>query len=1229
MKIAALVAVTVAAILGQTVGRAASGNPPPPVALCGDLPNPPCDTSHVKELLVTGNYVVGGVDLQPQSGGGGFLTGTINMTGTAAVPHYADGSPAEILSAHLYWETITSDDSQLNGVMFRGMPVTHFRETGAQQLTGSVAACYSSGGGSMATYTMRKLVADVRRYLPIQLDAYGRSTGRRLVNDSDITANLDAATGLPCSSSGAVPNSSPCALNTVTLPEAGTGNIVPQSAGASLEVVYRDPREPLRRIVTYEGIAIIPNADGATMSQTIRGILQSSTTRSAKMTHIVGSGNPNAFERVYFKGTSGGSPSSLGTIIATNPFLGTSNSSDRAWANVTYDGTMGTVDVTTLMPTSSGQALTQTPYGQFVTTSADHSSQGGYDCLSWGTIIFSTAEADVDHDGAPDVLEDGTSITTDADGRTLPDLHQGGLASSLHKDIFIQMDAMQTTADTPYGQAGDAPYSAADPTVTVPAHNHLPTPAALRLLINAYLNAPVPITPHIDVGSRAAYHAMSGYADLNPSIDDYLFTTASAKGGKLVPETRCGLLNLTTPSATDCQFTYFPGTVGWLNGLLAYSDTDAYSLFDPTREGLVHQVFYVHARGTPKSSLPCLDPGGNPTTYSNGSKTFGAGTCAGNANPDFRVPRSTSGTAQLPGGKVMVALGLWDKDNGVSTPLMIASTTFHELGHNGELWHGGDKPKWDDTAKVRTFEPNCKSDYITSMSYAFQAYGLMCYSGSNSSTSPQCAGKPSGTLVIDYSRTKYTDIDETVLSDFSISGGSALPYKDAWFAPIVPPPNPNTNPPTPGSLAYILGAPAATRYCSGASFNNPGYTYPSDWQTIGWPTDANGNPLAMGRIAGPSLSTGSNDWAGDGFIGATADQNVNLDPYPLEGLFGSGTKLQGFDDWSNLRLDQTGGGLNTRGLSLGDDVPGQGDDVPGQGDDVPGQGDDVPGQGDDFPGQGDDVPGQGDDVPGQGDDFPGQGVEHSFDKFADWGYAAPNLTAVCVIGANCPASTETTPVVPTTPLHRVWLEWGRPAGSIYRYHIWRGLASNLAGAIEIGQTAISTSSASSPTTFIDTEELPNGVDFIYFVKVELTDKTPHPFSSASNQEVITAVDDPPRLNAANNATDTYRIKQNETLVVPGTTLPLQPLLLANDTDPDSPGTPLVAVKVTNPSHGTITAFGTNGSFTYVPNSGFSGTDTFTYTANDGLWPRDGSTPLSVNATPAATVTIIVESSKQK
>src|SRR4030095_809424 len=37
-----------------------------------------------KAYSVTGNYVVGAVDLAPQSGGGGFLTGTIPMNGVPA-----------------------------------------------------------------------------------------------------------------------------------------------------------------------------------------------------------------------------------------------------------------------------------------------------------------------------------------------------------------------------------------------------------------------------------------------------------------------------------------------------------------------------------------------------------------------------------------------------------------------------------------------------------------------------------------------------------------------------------------------------------------------------------------------------------------------------------------------------------------------------------------------------------------------------------------------------------------------------------------------------------------------------------------------------------------------------------------------------------------------------------------------------------------------------------------
>ena len=59
-----------------------------------------------------------------------------------------------------------------------------------------------------------------------------------------------------------------------------------------------------------------------------------------------------------------------------------------------------------------------------------------------------------------------------------------------------------------------------------------------------------------------------------------------------------------------------------------------------------------------------------------------------------------------------------------------------------------------------------------------------------------------------------------------------------------------------------------------------------------------------------------------------------------------------------------------------------------------------------------------------------------------------------------------------------------------------------------------------------------------------------------------------------------------------------PGVLGNDTDPN--GDPLTAILVTGVSHGTLT-LNANGSFTYTPNAGYSGPDTFTYKANDGHW----------------------------
>jgi VCBS repeat-containing protein len=72
--------------------------------------------------------------------------------------------------------------------------------------------------------------------------------------------------------------------------------------------------------------------------------------------------------------------------------------------------------------------------------------------------------------------------------------------------------------------------------------------------------------------------------------------------------------------------------------------------------------------------------------------------------------------------------------------------------------------------------------------------------------------------------------------------------------------------------------------------------------------------------------------------------------------------------------------------------------------------------------------------------------------------------------------------------------------------------------------------------------------------------------------------------------DAYTVESGQTLTVEA------PGVLANDTDAD--GDPLTAALVDNAQHGTL-ALNADGSFTYTPEEGFTGSDTFTYMANDG------------------------------
>lgn len=82
----------------------------------------------------------------------------------------------------------------------------------------------------------------------------------------------------------------------------------------------------------------------------------------------------------------------------------------------------------------------------------------------------------------------------------------------------------------------------------------------------------------------------------------------------------------------------------------------------------------------------------------------------------------------------------------------------------------------------------------------------------------------------------------------------------------------------------------------------------------------------------------------------------------------------------------------------------------------------------------------------------------------------------------------------------------------------------------------------------------------------------------------------PLPDAPSAEDDSYSMNQDTTLTVAALGV------LGNDSDAD--GDALSALVVTTTSNGTL-APSADGSFTYTPNPGFTGTDTFTYKANDG------------------------------
>lgn len=117
---------------------------------------------------------------------------------------------------------------------------------------------------------------------------------------------------------------------------------------------------------------------------------------------------------------------------------------------------------------------------------------------------------------------------------------------------------------------------------------------------------------------------------------------------------------------------------------------------------------------------------------------------------------------------------------------------------------------------------------------------------------------------------------------------------------------------------------------------------------------------------------------------------------------------------------------------------------------------------------------------------------------------------------------------------------------------------------------------------------------------------------------ITAVNDPP-IAVDDTASTDFGVAQNSTLVV---TLPAGPRgvgVLANDTDLDSQSLTVVLPAVATTAHGLLN-LQADGTFTYTPDPGFVGVDSFSYRVSDGA-AESNPAVVTITVTPAILVTI--------